>query len=71
VRAVERRGIDGGELDELRARLAHWEASVDATRQDVDRLEASQDFTTKLLTDRAAPHRGPVSGREQRQRVRR
>ena len=52
VRAVERRGADGAELAELRRRLAELEEAAEGTRRDVERLEAGQDFTSRLLAER-------------------
>ena len=57
VRAVERRGVDESALAEMRARVAELEAVVEGTRQDVDRLEAGQAFTERLLTERVSKAR--------------
>jgi hypothetical protein len=62
VRAIERRGANDAEITELRQRLAVLEENADATRRDVDRLEAGQEFTTKLLAERVtAPSGGALS----------
>jgi hypothetical protein len=57
VRAVEGRGGDRRELEALRERLAHLEDEVAQARDGIDRLEESQRFTERLLSDR--PGRSP------------
>jgi hypothetical protein len=50
VRAVESRGAKDAELLEMRQRISTLEDSLDATQRDVERLEAAQEFTTRLLS---------------------
>jgi len=52
VRAVERRAGSEAELAALRDRMLHLEEALDGTRTDLARLEATQDFTQRLLTER-------------------
>lgn len=61
VRAMERRGDGQGDLDELRRRLEQLQATVDQQAIDLDRLCASQDFTTRLLGERSGESRGGAS----------
>jgi hypothetical protein len=49
VRAVESRVVKDAELLEMRQRILALEESLDATQRDVERLEAAQEFTPRLL----------------------
>jgi hypothetical protein len=53
VRAAERRGIERGELDALRARVAQMEEEMDVTRTELERLAAAESHTMMLLTRRS------------------
>jgi uncharacterized protein YlxW (UPF0749 family) len=53
VRAAERR-TGGAELDELRTQIQQLQETVETLRTDVDRVQESQDFTTRLLADRSS-----------------
>jgi hypothetical protein len=53
VRAAERRGVERGELDALRARVAQMEEEMDATRTELERLAAAESHTMMLLTRRS------------------
>jgi len=53
VRAAERRASQEETLAELRARVATLEELVDGMRSEVERLEAGQEFTTRLLAERS------------------
>ena len=55
VRALEARIDKEGALNELRARVQTLEDALDGTQRDVQRLEAAQEFTTRLLGDRSEP----------------
>ena len=55
VRAVEARTDKDAALNELRARVQTLEDALDGTQRDVQRLEAAQEFTTRLLADRSGP----------------
>jgi hypothetical protein len=55
VRAAEARGDREAALSELRARVQTLEDALDGTQRDVQRLEAAQEFTTRLLADRSEP----------------
>lgn len=52
VRALERSTTDDAGLAELRQRLLQIEETLETTRRDVDRIEAGQEFTTRLLGER-------------------
>ena len=54
---LEQRAAGAAELADLHRRLGEVEADAEATRQAVERLEAAQEFTTKLLAARVAPGR--------------
>jgi hypothetical protein len=47
------RASDSKELQEISARLAHLEQSVDAIAVETERISEGQRFTTRLLSDRA------------------
>lgn len=51
VRALEGRGADRRELQELREQVLRLEEGLEATSQDVERLSEEQRFTMKLLSD--------------------
>jgi hypothetical protein len=53
VRAVERRTSQEENVAALQARLATLEELLDGMRADIQRLEAGQEFTARLLTERA------------------
>ncbi|HEY2378256.1 MAG TPA: hypothetical protein VGH98_19925 [Gemmatimonadaceae bacterium] len=55
VRAIERRGTGEQVVAELRERLSSMEEIVDSLRSDVNRLEESEEFTTRLLTSGGGP----------------
>jgi len=59
MRAVLRRpaAVDSKQLEEISARLAHLEQSVDAIAVETERISEGQRFTTKLLSDRAPAER--------------
>ena len=52
IRAVEHRGKDEIDLAELRTRIIALEDALETTRSDVERLEAGQEFTSRLLSAR-------------------
>lgn len=54
LRIMERRGGADAELTALQGRVAALEGALEDVRGSIDRLDASQEFTTKLLTARAA-----------------
>ena len=54
VRAFERRGVDRAELEALRSQVAMLEDAVDRSTRTVERLEDGQQFTTRLLMERAS-----------------
>lgn len=53
VRAVERRASQEESLAALQARVATLEELVDGMRAEVERLQPGQEFTTRLLAERA------------------
>ena len=53
LRAYERRAGNEPELAALRARVAALEESLENVHGSLERLDASQEFTTKLLGARA------------------
>jgi hypothetical protein len=53
LRAYERRAGNEPELAALRARVAALEESLENVQGSLERLDASQEFTTKLLGTRA------------------
>ena len=59
ARAYLRRSPAPGskQLEEISARLAHLEQSVDAIAVETERISEGQRFTTKLLSDRAPAER--------------
>lgn len=67
ARAIAKRLTDAGERkrtelpSDLSARLERIEHITEATQIEVERLSEGQRFTTKLLSERAAP---PRDGRE-------
>ncbi|HYD54740.1 MAG TPA: hypothetical protein VEA99_19050 [Gemmatimonadaceae bacterium] len=58
VRALEQRGADAGELAALRQRVLQLEEALEGTRQDVQRLEEANEFTSRLLASRTSAERG-------------
>ena len=58
VRPFERRGHSEAALAALAQRIAALAESMNSVREDVERLDAGQEFTTRLLT--------PRSGRSER-----
>ena len=59
VRAVERRAVQEESLAALQARVATLEELIDGLRGEVDRLETGQEFTTRLLAERAKSSSSP------------
>jgi cell division protein FtsB len=59
VRAVERRAGQEESLAALQARVATLEELIEGMRAEVDRLESGQEFTTRLLADRAKSSSSP------------
>ena len=55
VRAVERRNVGGAELAEIKERLLRLEESLGQVSDDVQRVAEGQQFTTRVLADRARP----------------
>ena len=53
ARAIEQRAGDRNALVELQERVGQLEEALDDARAQIARLEAAQEFTTRLLTDRA------------------
>ena len=53
LRAYERRSSSEAELAALRARVATLEESLENVQGSLERLDASQEFTTKLLGARS------------------
>ncbi|MDQ3697162.1 MAG: hypothetical protein M3373_03925 [Gemmatimonadota bacterium] len=53
LRAYERRTGNEAELAALRQRVAAFEESLEGVRGEVERLDAGQEFTTKLLGARS------------------
>ena len=54
VRSAERRGVDRGELEELRGRVARLEEDLLTAHTEMERLSAGQEFTAQLLASRSA-----------------
>lgn len=54
VRSAERRGIERGELEELRARVGRLEEELNVATTEVERLAAAERFTAQLLAGRPA-----------------
>lgn len=52
LRAMERRGEDRVALTHLSQRVEQLEDALDASQRDIVRLEAAQQFTSRLLTER-------------------
>ena len=55
LRAYERRVSSDAELTALRDRVTALEESLDAVQGSLERLNAGQEFTTKLLGARSGP----------------
>jgi hypothetical protein len=55
VRALESRNSGGPELDDMRRRMSQLEDAYDAMNRKVERIGESQEFTTRLLTERTGP----------------
>jgi hypothetical protein len=55
VRAIERRGADRKELQELQEQILRLEEGLDSMTRDVDRLSEEQRFTMKLLSKPTDP----------------
>jgi len=53
LRASERRS-GAVEVNELRNQVQQLQETVDTLRSDLDRLQESQDFTTRLLSERSS-----------------
>jgi len=53
ARAVEGRAEDRNTRADLQERVTQLEEALDDARAHIARLEAAQEFTTRLLTDRA------------------
>ena len=60
VRALEGRSQRAPELDDVRKRMAQIEDTLESMNKRVDRIGESQEFTTRLLTERSES--GPRSG---------
>ncbi|MFI5256883.1 MAG: hypothetical protein ACHQRK_06440 [Gemmatimonadales bacterium] len=58
ARSSEARSSDGMKLADLRDRIAALEEALDGARRDIDRLDAGQEFTTRLLGARAGSGEG-------------
>lgn len=54
LRILEHRGSNETELAALRERVVALEESVEDVRGSVERLDAGQEFTTKLLSGRSS-----------------
>lgn len=52
LRAFENRNAGGGEIDDLRKRMAQIEDAMESMNRQVERIGESQEFTTRLLTER-------------------
>jgi hypothetical protein len=55
LRAYERRTEVNAELGTLRDRVAQLEDATDTAEREIMRLQAAQDFATRLLADRQLP----------------
>ena len=53
VRAVERRGEANAEQRQLIERVADLEGALEEARTEIARLDAAQEFTTRLLAERS------------------
>ena len=53
LRAFENRNSGGPELEEMRRRMAQLEDAFDAMTKRVEGIGESQEFTTRLLTERS------------------
>jgi hypothetical protein len=58
IRALENRSTGGPEIDDLRKRMSLMEDSFEAMNKRVERIGESQDFTTRLLTERSDSEQG-------------
>lgn len=54
LRAFENRGSAGPELQDMRKRMAQLEESFESMNKRVEQIGESQEFTTRLLTDRSS-----------------
>jgi len=50
--AIERQGVNRQALTDLEARIIRLESDLEDSQRDVSRVEARQEFTTKLLGER-------------------
>ena len=59
VRAVERRSGSIGTLDAISERLLRVEEALETTRAEMARIEEGNEFTQRLLSERASARRDP------------
>ncbi|HUO51314.1 MAG TPA: hypothetical protein VMT93_02245 [Gemmatimonadaceae bacterium] len=57
ARAIDRKTLTPAAPPELMQRFERMEQSIDAIAVEVERISEAQRFTTKLLSERAAPER--------------
>lgn len=55
LRAFENRNSGGPELEDMHRRMSQLEDAFDAMNKKVERIGESQEFTTRLLTERSGP----------------
>lgn len=61
VRAVEHRSRSGATLDALSERLLRVEEALETTRAEMARIEEGNEFTQRLLSERASARRDPTA----------
>ena len=61
AKRMEQGGVAGRVPGEVTARLERMEQAIDSIAVEVERISEGQRFTTKLLSDRAAPSSEPGS----------
>ncbi len=59
VRAVERRSGSSATLDAISERLLRVEEALETTRAEMARIEEGNEFTQRLLSERASARRDP------------
>lgn len=62
LRALESRNSPGPELEDVRKRMAQLEDAFESMNKRVEQIGESQDFTTRLLTERTGPEPERESG---------
>ena len=61
VRAVERRSGSGATLDAISERLLRVEEALETTRTEMARIDEGNEFTQRLLSERASAKRDPLA----------